>query len=127
MGSLTIKSCCVPLLCECWSYEQNPDHQPTKGKRGVSTLPVCACSTSDHALTGWYLKGYWPNEFPHLSILFKLEGSKPKTKLCTMRTNIKYCLGKSKSKSIHKNRTTTNITKTNKKHMLNVQFKAISK
>ena len=34
-----------------------------KGKRGVSMLPVCTYGTSDHALMGWYLKGYWLNEF----------------------------------------------------------------
>ena len=35
-----------------------------KKEKETSTLSVCAYSTSDHALMGWYPKGFWLNEFP---------------------------------------------------------------
>ena len=44
--------------------ELNSDHQPREKKKGACMLPACAYSTSDHTLMGWYLKGYWLNEFP---------------------------------------------------------------
>lgn len=58
------ESCIVPLLCGHWKLwtELWP---PIKWKgKGLSMLSVCAYSTSDYARMGWYLRGYWLNEFP---------------------------------------------------------------
>lgn len=57
-GSLTIESSC--FLCSVGTEVANriPTTNQEKGRRGTSMLPVCAYRTSDHTLTGWYLKGF---------------------------------------------------------------------
>lgn len=45
---------------------RTPTTNQAKGNKGASMLPVCAYSTPGHALMGWYLIGYWLNEFPHV-------------------------------------------------------------